>query len=116
MRRLSRTGRRHDFPPKSYDMFMIGFMAFGNHLVLNKLYLGSNSRNIYWTAIVSKSVLKSLYDRKSPPGTIYYRKKSVKGLFTTDSEVIKQEITCSKGQNLLQGVYHVVIFVMARNV
>ena len=33
-----------------------------------------------------------------------------------DSEVIIQVITCSKGQNLLQGVYHVVIFVMARNV
>ena len=79
-------------------MFMIGVMAFGNHLVLNQLYLVGNSRNFYWMAIVSKSVLKSLYDRKFPPGTIYYgKKKSVRELFTTDSEIIIQVITCSKG-------------------
>ena len=27
---------------------------------------------------------KIAYDRKSPPGTIYHRKKSVRELFTTD--------------------------------
>ena len=48
----------------------------------------------FTTAVVSKSALKSLYDRKSPPGTIYYGKKSVRELFTTDSEVILQVKTC----------------------
>ena len=68
----------------------------------------------FTTAVVSKSALNLLYYRKSPPGTIYYGKKSVRELFTTDSEFTLQVKTCSKRQNLrqnlLQGVYPVVIF------
>ena len=64
----------------------------------------------FTTALVSKSALNLLYYRKSPPGTIYYGKKSVRELFTTDSEFTLQVKTCSKGRNLLQGVYPVVIF------
>ena len=61
-------------------------------------------------AVVLKSVLNLLYHRKSPPGTIYYGKKSVRELFTTDSEFTLQVKTCSKGRNLLQWVYPVVNF------
>ena len=64
----------------------------------------------FTTAVVSKSALNLLYYRKSPPGTIYYGKKSVRELFTADSEFILQVKTCSKGRNLLQGVYPVVNF------
>ena len=64
----------------------------------------------FTTALVSKSALNLLYYRKSPPGTIYYGKKSVRELFTTDSEFTLQLKTCSKGQNLLQGVDPVVNF------
>ena len=64
----------------------------------------------FTTAVVSKFVLKSLYNRKPPPGTIYYGKKSIRELFTTDSEVKLQVKTCSKGGNLLQGLYPVVHF------
>ena len=62
----------------------------------------------FTTAVVSKSALNLLYYRKSPPGTIYYGKKSVRELFTMDSEFTLQVKTCSKGRNLLQGVYPVV--------
>ena len=65
----------------------------------------------FTTAVVSKSALNLLYYRKSPPGTIYYGKKSIRELFTTDSEFTPQVKTCSKGRNLLQGVYPVVNFV-----
>ena len=51
-------------------------------------------------AVVSKPALNLLYEGKSPPGTIYYGKKSVREFFTTDLEVILQVETCSKGPNL----------------
>ena len=57
----------------------------------------------FTTAVVSKSALNLFYDGKSPPGTIYYGKKSVREFFTTDWEVILQVKTCSKGPNLRQG-------------
>ena len=64
----------------------------------------------FTTAVVSKSTLNLLYYRKSPPGTIYYGKKFVRELFTTDSEFTLQVKTCSKGRNLLQGVHPIVFF------
>ena len=57
----------------------------------------------FTTTVVSKSALNLLYNRKSPPGTIYYGKQSVREFFTTDWEVILQVKTCSKGPNLRQG-------------
>ena len=59
-------------------------------------------------AVVSKSALNLLYDGKSPPETIYYRKKSVREFFTTDSKVILQ-VKTGKGPNLRQGISPVVI-------
>ena len=55
-------------------------------------------------AVVSKLALDLLYEGESPPGTIYYEKKSVREFFTTDLEVILQVKTCSKGPNLRQGI------------
>ena len=71
-------------------------------------YFRGAIQGTFTMAVVSESALKSLYDRKSPPGTIYYGKKSVRELFTTDLEIILQVKTYSKGQHLLQGVYPVV--------
>ena len=75
---------------------------------IKSFYIWGAIQGTFTTALVSKSALNLLYYRKSPPGTIYYGKKSVRELFTTDSEITLQLKTCSKGQNLLQGVNPVV--------
>ena len=78
------------------------------YMVVVDYYSRGAIQGTFTTAVVSKSALNLLYYRKSPPGTIYYGKKSVRELFTTDSEFTLQVKTCSKGRNLLQGVHPVV--------
>ena len=58
--------------------------------------LGANPRYFYYGRS-TKSALKSLYNRKSPPGTLNYEKLSFKELFTMDSEIIPLVKACSKG-------------------
>ena len=70
---------------------------------LDNLLSRRTIQGTFTTAVVSKSALNLFYDGKSPPGTIYYGKKSVREFFTTDWEVILQVKTCSKGPNLRQG-------------